>query len=39
MTRLLESIITTAVMLGWFALLMVPGFWLRFGVFPWEALP
>lgn len=38
MTSLRDAITTTALMLGWFGLLMVPGFWLRFGAFPWEML-
>jgi hypothetical protein len=33
-----ESATVTALMLGWFVLLMVPGFWLRFGMFPWEMI-
>lgn len=36
MPRSLESAATALAMLGWFALLMIPGFWLRFGMFPWE---
>jgi hypothetical protein len=38
MSRTLESTITAALMLGTFALLMIPGFWLRFGMFPWEMI-
>lgn len=38
MTSPREGAICAALILGWFALLMVPGFWLRFGAFPWEML-
>ena len=38
MTSLRTSTITAALMLGTFAALMVPGFWLRFGMFPWEMI-
>lgn len=39
MTSLRTSTITAAILLGTFALLMIPGFWLRFGAFPWELMP
>jgi hypothetical protein len=38
MNPLLKGAAASAVMVGRFAVLMVPGFWLRFGMFPWEAL-
>lgn len=38
MTTLREGAICAALMLGLFCLLMVPGFWLRFSMFPWEML-
>lgn len=36
--RQMRGLGTALLMLGTFAVLMVPGFWLRFGVMPWEAL-
>lgn len=38
MTRIIESAITAALMLGFFALLMTVGFHLRHGEWIWEAI-
>lgn len=38
MTSILKGAATSAALLGWFALLMIPGFWLRHGYPIWEAL-
>jgi hypothetical protein len=35
---ILEATLATITGLMLFALLMVPGFWLRFGMFPWEMI-
>lgn len=35
---ILEAALATVTGLMFFALLMVPGFWLRFGMFPWEMI-
>ena len=37
-SRILESALWSAGMILFFAALMVPGFWLRFGAFPWEMI-
>lgn len=37
MTSIRTSTITAAILLGTFALLMIPGFWLRHGYPIWEA--
>lgn len=36
MTFALESAVCAASMILFFAALMIPGYWLRFGVMPWE---
>jgi hypothetical protein len=35
---ILEAALATITGLMFFAALIVPGFWLRFGCMPWEAL-
>lgn len=38
-TALREGAICAALMILFFAALMIPGFWLRFGAMPWEMFP